>query len=74
MCTSVRAKKRTATEDEEAASGIKKRRLKTRCVPMVEQVWLTVPLAWRKRKAIEYVASEVKRRLVNAQSESSGKV
>ena len=74
-------------EHTEASSGVKKRRVKVFRAPAVEQTWLTVPLAWRKRKAMtvplawrkrkamESVALEVlKRRIVDAQNGSLGKV
>ena len=73
-CTSGRAGKRAAVEHMEASSGVKKRRVKVFRAPAVEQTWLTVPLAWRKRKAMESVALEVKRRIVDAQNGSLGKV
>ena len=74
FCTSVRAGKRAAVEHSEASSGAKTRRVKVLRAPAVEQTWLTVPPAWRKRKAMKSVALEVKRRIVDAQNESLGKV
>ena len=68
------AGKRAAVEHTEASSGVKKRRVKVFRAPAVEQTWLTVPPAWRKRKAMESVVSEVKRRIVDAQNDSLGKV